>query len=287
MLELKNAHEILGVKEGASKDEIIKRYDILLKKYRMTKTGDGEDISPKVSIDDINKAYNLLMGYGNEEPEEDSTRNNNSISSKLFKKAGIDEKKARNFLYYYKFHVLGAIIGLILIGSVISSFVNKVEPDLNLVVAGEFHVSQTDALQNDIKNSMPQLKAISIDPLYLTKEPQNQMDYGMRTKFVTIMAAGEIDVLVLDEDNFKQFGEKGAFVSLDSLAGELGINKDDQKKYILKDEESGQEHLFGINVTKSSLLKSVEPQEKEKIAVIRVNCKNYDNAVKLMKLLIK
>ena len=53
----------------------------------------------------ITEAYNVLMGFNVKIKEEPPSR-----MAPLLKKAGIDEKKARNFMYYYKYHIIISIV---------------------------------------------------------------------------------------------------------------------------------------------------------------------------------
>lgn len=287
MLELKDAYEILGIKEGAGKDEIIKRYNLLLKKHRLNSNDDSEGAASGAAIQEINRAYNLLMGYGDKGQAQEEASPKSTILSPLFKKAGIDEKKARNFFYYHKFHILAAIVIVVIIGSFVSSIVNNVEPDLNIIIAGEIQVNDIDAMKETIINTLPNIKEVSIDPIFLSSDPKSQIDLSMKTKFITLIAAGDLDVLILDRTNFEDLGKKGAFLDLDYLADQKVIDKETNKKNILKEEESGEEHLYGIDVTNSPLLKNIDTQGKELIAVIRANCKHYENSLSFIKLLVR
>ncbi len=280
MIELKDAYEILGVKEGASKDEIIKRYDILLRKMRMIGQADPED--PKPDIAEINRAYNLLMGYDDGSAQE-SEENRNTLTGQMLSKAGIDEKKARNFFYYYKYHILASLAGILILVYIVSSFVNRVDPDLNLVIAGKFSLTQTEELKNTIQEKLTGTKELGTDFLFLSEDGMSQQDQAYTMKFVTLMAAGDVDVYILDRVNFEKYGTKGAFASLDGLADQLGIDRDKNSKQVLMDSETNEEHLYGIDVTGSPLLKGIEPVDSEKIAVLRVKAKNYDRALELLK----
>ena len=91
MLDLNEAHKILGVSKNASKNDIERRYSIILKKHRMNSTQDQES-GEQINIDEVTSAYNLLMGYVEPQAEEEAKAPN-----PLMQKMGIDEKKAKNF----------------------------------------------------------------------------------------------------------------------------------------------------------------------------------------------
>ncbi|MCX7841905.1 MAG: hypothetical protein N2489_02375 [Clostridia bacterium] len=284
MQDLRNAYEILGVKEGADKDEIIKRYDILLKKIRISKAN-GED--PGINIDEINKAYNTLMGYSTGEPEERELPPSNTLSGYLFKMMGIDEYKARNFLYYYKFHIIAVLASVLLAGYFVYSIVNRVEPELSIVVAGDLYIQDTEDLRQKFKAELPELNEISLDHIILSEKLDGQQAYAMQMKLVTLMAAGDIDVFILDRENFNKYAKSGAFMSLDSMVNELGIDKNDNKDFILKAGENEEEHLYGFDASNSKLLQDIKSIDEKKIAALKVNSKHMNNALKFLKLLQK
>lgn len=279
MIGEKDAYGILGVKEGAGKDEITKRYNLLLKIYKSNSNG-SKDSGEEFNIEDINKAYNLLMGYSNNAEEKREPRFQNAAYESIY-------KKTENIFYHYKFHMLAAAILLIIVGFLISGVLNNVEPELNIVIAGNFQILETATLNEEIKKGLPDIKEVSIEPIMLSPDTDQQIGANMRMKYVTLIAAGVPDVLILDEQHFEELTSKGAFLSLDSLAKQMGVNIEENRKYVLQDDESGAEHLYGIDAGKSELLKSINPSGKEMIAAIRINSKNYKNAESLMKLLVK
>lgn len=283
MLGYIDAYKILGVKEGAKKDEIIKRYNILLKRYKFSQT---EGMEPEIEIDDISKAYNLLMGYSSVEQEDTRIERKDSAIDKLLKKIGIDPKKAANFFYYYKFHILIIVIAVLMVGFFVKDIVTRVEPELNVIVAGEFYTQQTESLAESMKSELSGVKEISLQLLYLSDNSQSQQDYAVQMKFITLMAAGDIDIFVLDRNTFEKYASQGAFLPLDENAVDIRPELIKDKGYIIKDNDSGEEHLFGINVSQSALLSDLQSPGDEKIVAVRNNAKHLDKALKLLQLLV-
>ena len=81
----------------------------------------------------------------------------------------------------------------------------------------------------------------------LTGDPKNMQQSAMLQKAMVLFAAGDIDVFVLDKENFDKYSEQGAFISLDDLVVKLGIDKSKYKDYILKTKEDKEEHIYGID----------------------------------------
>ena len=94
MSEAKNYYEILGVRDGATREEIEKRYDVLLKAYRAKRaTGDISEEEEK-EWNAITEAYRELTEYKSKsamKPEPISPLHQKV--NNLIRKMGFDDKK--------------------------------------------------------------------------------------------------------------------------------------------------------------------------------------------------
>lgn len=287
MLEMKDAYSILGVKEGAGKDEIVKRFDILLKKYRAS-TLEGSDKSKTESeLAEINIAYNLLMGYRLEDEYELRKLANEPSKNPILKKFNVNEKKLNNYIYYYKYHAIIGFIMLFVMIFTIRGCMNNVKPDINIAFMGDFFFNEADtnSFENKIKSNMPKLKEIGLEVITLSDKIEGQQAYAMQMKAVTIMAAGDIDVYIMDKANFNKYADKGAFFSLDEVVRETK-SISNHKEYKLKAESEKTEHIYGIDIGRSDFLNEESFTGKELIVTIGVKAKHRDEALKLVKLLI-
>lgn len=380
-MDKKEARKILGVTKETSRNDIERKYSILLKKHRAASlppdkseedaaeegtpesnasqaasaTTRKEPAAEEYSFDQITEAYNVLMGYEVAVKEEPPSK-----VAPLLKKAGIDEKKARNFFYYYKFYILGALALVVALFFGIRSFVNRVEPDFNIAFLGTFsYLDSVDKLSKDIKQNIPEIKEPGIDGAMLTtadmpdeqqssgNQPsgtqqqgtgtqptdtgtqqttggQNQTDpqqqYAMEMKAMVLIAAGDVDVFIVDRDRYEKYAKQGVFLSLDDIAPKLGADAEKNKELITSIEEdkdplgtsgtkdnqsadSGadasadkaagdstadvQPHLYGIDVSNSTVLKETGVLGEEKIAAIFVGSKRTDKAEKFIQYLMK
>lgn len=282
MQDKKEAYEVLGLPDGASKDEILKRYDILLKKHRTgSQTGEPEEFS----LEEVNNAYNLLMGYQSNVPVE-PTKPNPVIGfiSRQFK---LDEKKLSNFFHYYKIHIIVAIIAVIVLGTTIRGCVTRVDPDFYLTFIGDMYVTDTEQVGSNIKSNLPDIKAPQVDLIALSEKDNGEQAYAMQMKAMAMMAAGDMDLIITDKINFERYAKQEAFIDLADLAKELGVEKEKNKDYIMTLEGKTQEGFYGINISDSTWVKEQNIKGKELIASIRINAKNHDKAVEALKLLIK
>lgn len=269
--EKRKAYEVLGVKEGASKEEIERRFSILMKKYRSSHSDTPGSDTSQVDIDRITRAYNLLMGYEEEDSGEKTQRSKASPIS--------------NFLYYYKFHIIIGIIIVAVLISIISSFLGREPVDLSIAFIGDFYYTETDTLKKNIKENMPELRGITIDGAVISDKLKSQQEYAMQMKAVALFAAGEVDVFILDENIFNKYAYQGAFASLDHVSSNIEIDGDE--KYILKVEGQDKKALYGIDVSKSKLFEGWSlAGSGKRIVAIGNKAKNYKNAVKFIKMLV-
>ncbi|HHW49442.1 MAG TPA: hypothetical protein GXX14_12620 [Clostridiaceae bacterium] len=281
-MEKKEAYQILGLSEGASKEQIQKKYNVLIKRYRMSSSDSGEK-SPEIDMERVDMAYNLLMGYIVEEPSESRPYKPNPILQKM----GVDEKKAKNFLYYYKFHIIGAIILVILAVFFIKDVVFRVPSDLDAAFVGEIYYSDTELFKQNVMSKMPELREMSIDAAIFAEGMDAQMEYAMNMKTVVLFGGGTVDIFLLDKASYEKFGSQGAFENLDNIAGKLKIDEEKSKDLLLKTEEDPEEHLYGIDVSDSKLLKESGIIGERIIAAIRVNAKHHENALRMLELLLE
>lgn len=303
MKDLTEARKLLGVDEKATKDDIIKRYDVILKKYKDTDEIDG------VKLEDLYNAYNLLMGYDlSDKPEMQPEKPSffSTLSAKIFK---LDARKVDNFFHYNKWKILAGIIGLIVVISTIKTIVTNVPADLYLTSVGEISIKEPEKVEANIKTLIPTLKAPQVEAMYIksavnqdqtaTPQPQQgqqsqqvnqqlqqgqdgEQNYAMQMKVTVMLAAGDLDVLLVDKANYEYYAKQGTFINVGDISKDLGIDikKDDALKIDTTEGESG---VYGVDVTNSQFLKDNGIIGKQIIATVRVKAKHEEDALKLYK----
>lgn len=299
---IQEARNILGVTKSTSKDEIEKKYDVVLKKYRIMKQEGSLDKNAEDEFQKNTDAYRIIMGYDVEEPKVEKKE---TYTDKAFKKAGIDRKKADNFFHYYKFHILGIIAAVIIVISIVYSFATRVEADITVGLLGEVNTDEYNAFETKIKAGVPEIKNMSIDSAVLTDRYNDQQSYVYLQKAMVLIAASDIDVYVVNKFAYDRYANSGAFMALDDLAKEAGIDTTKSEDLKLKvveewEDQSGideerkvktyrdqEPRLYGINVTDSEFFKGLEIVGPEKIVVVRAEPKDRDLALKLVKLFIR
>lgn len=279
-MDFNKACEVLGVKEDSSRDEIERRYSVILKKRKTAQAEEDSDVLKEIDIGQVTEAYNLLMGY-----EEPKTVEVPSKANPILKKAGLDEKKVRNFWDYYKFHVIGGLVLLIVLVFSLKSCITAQRPDFNFAYIGNIYASDTDLLKANIKKAVPQIKLAGIDGATLSSDNDAQQQYAMQMKTMILLAAADVDLIIVDRAAFNTYAKDGAYLRLDDYVNELGLNTntDSKKLFRLTPKDEKNEGLYGIDVSNSKLLKESNVRGKEFVAAIPVRSKHIDTAVKLIK----
>ncbi len=339
----KEAREILRVTKETSKQEIERKYAIYIRRHRMeveqakaaarqklaeaqdlavdttdttnfdatptadtpgqspTAVQDKENRSTKYDFDQITQAYNVLMGYEITVKEEPPSK-----VAPLLEKVGIDEKKAKNFFFYYKYHILIGILLIIVTVFTIRGCVKRVDPDFNLAFIGWFdYSSASEDLIQSIKANVPEILEPGIDGAHIADDSSGEQEYAMHMKATVLVIAGDIDVFIMDKACFETYAKQGAFMSLDEIAPRLGVDPEENGELIVRIEDDSleteegspealessqieqEEHLYGIDVSDSTAMRQSGVIGKEMIASIYAGCDQLDKAEKLIQFLVK
>ncbi len=268
MAEKRNAYEILGLKEGAGKDEILKRYNILYKKYLSEKSSGSTESD--INFDEINSAYNELMGL--------STEGENL--------PGRPENKLVNFFYYHKYHIIIGVVVLIFVVYFLKTLIGYVEPDLKIALVGNFSFKGIDSLETQIYSDIKEVKKAEIDSLIGWDEGNANIQSAMETKLATLSVKGNIDLYLLDEKQFDNLADKGVLENLDGFFKDTGDDSLKGREYKVKSKKDQEEHIYGFDVSDSSIIKDLLVQNGKMIFALGHRGKNTENTLELIHLLL-
>ena len=175
------------------------------------------------------------------------------------------------------------------VAGTIRGCVTRVEPDFNMAFVGQIDFTETDALKKAIQTELPDIKEPGFDGAFISAEgtADGQQEYAMQMKSMVLFAAADIDLFILDTANYKKYAEEGAFIALDDIAPGLGVDKEKSKPYVVKAKEETAEHVYGINITSSEVLKKSGILGQDFVAAIPARSKNLEKAEKVIGLLLK
>lgn len=288
MSELKNAYEVLGLNENASREELEKRFEFLMRKNKAAILSEGEEKeNANLNMDEISNAYNKIISIQLDLIEKEEEKRNPRKPNPIFKLLKVDEKKARNYIYYHKFHYILGLIGLLVLIYMVKTIVFQVNPEMNMGFIGPIYYNDTSILKEKIETAIPEIKGIGFDGAMLTGDLKNPQESAMVQKVMVLFAAGNMDIYILDKTDYLKFANQGAFNSLDSVVSSLEIDKSKYQDLILKPQEETKEHVYGIDISNSSLLKESKIAGKEMIVAFKIDTKKFDKSVKILQLLLK
>ncbi|WP_442602282.1 hypothetical protein [Paenibacillus sp. KN14-4R] len=282
--EMKKACAILGVPEDATKQQIEDRYGLLLKKARShSKVTSNEQNSSdtQVSVDEINEAYNRLMGL------------DQYVDDTAMKPTG----KVEHFFYYHKMHVFIAI--LLIIGAVfgVKSFLDRqaekaaeaAKPpiDVSVMFFGDYRLDKPDKVSDVILPAFPEWKRVETALTIALEQPKDSYEMALQQKSVISMMSDRSDVYIMDRHHMEAYVKQSGFIPLDELTSRLPSDLLSGKMYVAKTDKEPQEHVYAVDVSNSSFFKSIPINDKEKYALIRFDTTKKDKALQLVEWLIR
>lgn len=267
-MNLQTAFEIIGVKEDCSLEELNEQY------HTLTET--------KLKIEhlqEIQTAYNLILAHIYE--------TNPKPKSSFRENLG-------HFFHYYKFHLIFGILTIFLIGSFANSLIqgqiekkkeaSKPPANIEIMFFGNYQEEDFSSLENRIQKFFPQWERIKLELVYAPIEIDSDLNIGeMQTSRVKL-ATAKPDIFILDLHHYNTFIVDGLFLPLDQLENEL---QTEDKWLLYQQEDDNRMHIYGIDLTHHELFTELAMASDEKIAIVRTNAMNKDNALEfLSKLLI-
>jgi len=193
---------------------------------------------------------------------------------------------------YYKVHIIVSILVIYLLVSFTSSIINRKDYVLNIALIGkymdfdrqsEFSKKVTKELIGDPSGK----KQASIDFYRFVKGPNGNftLDPASTQKLMARMGAQDIDVIVLDKNNFDILARQGAFLRLDKVK-ELNLSGLNVAK-VEKPSGELKPGVYGIYVGwNNEYLKNLGYDYNDKIIAIMANGQRKDLAIKFVKWLL-
>jgi len=289
-MDRKKALEILELPEDATIEDVEKRIQVLFRKFRNI-----EKDERGFTFRDIDDAYRMLKGIAFSDPEEEARkRYRREHPNPLFKLLRIDEEKARNFIYYYKWYALAIIAVIAIAVCFILSVVNRDDPDLKVLIAGRIYVENTELLAQKAEEEIETVKEAHVQNIYLTGEINTEADIAYQTKFTVELAAGNNDIFIIDEEKYFMLARQGAFIPVREFIGDpdaFGIDeKLNEDLIVAMDPEDGityEPELYGIDVTDNKYLQDAGAVAERMIMAFGATGENRENAAAFAEMMLK
>lgn len=280
-MDVKEAFKLLELPEGSTMEEVEKQYMTWIKRDRAFQ--DLPDSEKPFDINKITEAYNIIKHvneYGSISKEE-----NKSVKNKL-----------QHFLHYHKLHIVGVIILLIFAGSIIQTIVSNHQEkkelaslppeDLGIMLYGDYFLLGSDVtpVSENVLSLFPTWKRVTTNSNYAPTEINDTMDAGNQQKSIITLMNDQSDVYIVGEENFDQLMQLELFQPLEASFKDQ-LQEDDLIYAKLPEDES--EQLYGVVIDDSTLFEGLEVKDNRKIAAIRMDSDNKENAMKLIMELTK
>lgn len=262
-MDLQKAYNILNLPEDCTLQDLEEQYYLLTEKR----------ITPE-ELEDIQTSYNMVKAHIHEvnPPPKDPLK-----------------KRIGEFFYHYKNHLIFGIIGALIIGSFGYSFINgqiekareanKPPADLNIMFFGDYPDEELTSLENKILERFTSWEDVNIQLVYSPIEVSSEFDIGSLQKSRVELATSEPDLYIFDLYHLDLFMEEGVFYSLDEFSDEQHT-EDRWHLYKLMDDK--EKHIYGIDISDLDLFSELAIEPFEKIAVMRINPKNEENALEFL-----
>ncbi len=287
-MDRQKALSILGLPDTASLEDVQKRYEVLFRKFKSIKTDEMGS-----TWEDCEAAYRFLVGINFHDPEAEKRKKQmTEHPNPILKLLGIDQEKFANFVHYNKWKFLVGALVIILVVSFIISAINRVDPDLKIVCAGELALAQYEPLENAIIEQIEGAQAVQLQVIPISQSgPESQVEMVSREKLQLEVMVGKNDIFILDLATYRDYAAIGAFVALNDRMDELGIKDYDKEKLEVSEETedgevSGPPMLYGVDVSNSPLLRDYGLLGDTFIAAMGIAGENPENATVYFKKLI-
>ena len=193
------------------------------------------------------------------------------------------KKRCSYFWDYYRYHVIGACLILVLMGTVIREVANQSTILLNVVIS-EMINERTDVTELEqqltqlVKSEAEENETIRIYtyPFNNIESSSSDLTQVYLEKFVAQVAISELDVFILEENDFSYFYEQGLFKPLDELLHEVeGIDSSD---YLLAEDD----HVYAIRLEGNKLLEAKGIETKNKVVTVLSNSLRQEESADLI-----
>lgn len=193
------------------------------------------------------------------------------------------KKRCSYFWDYYRYHVIGACLILVLMGTVIREVANQSTILLNVVIS-EMINERTDVTELEqqltqlVKSEAEENETIRIYtyPFNNIESSSSDLTQVYLEKFVAQVAISEMDVFILEENDFSYFYEQGLFKPLDELLQEVeGIDSSD---YLLAEDD----HVYAIRLEGNKLLEAKGIETKNKVVTVLSNSLRQEESADLI-----
>lgn len=295
--EVKEAYRLLGLPEDVTKEEVNRRFDLLLKRRKSASSSETPDSGLSQTYEDEMKAFRLILDdWARTEVQEAE----NKRLAKWGRFAGT-AGRVEDFFRLYKTHVLVtiAIVAVLIAGVAgVQNYLEKkrieasLPPvDLNVIFIGNYTAENDlegngQPVEEALLKAFPEWRRVEVTTLYIP--PSNSEGGGgdmvYVQKAIAELTASTPDVLILDKDTLPWLAQQGGLELLDDSRLSKWFSTGSQDSHVRKalNDKDGTEHPYGIDFTNSKLASSLPLKHGELIAGVSAGAVNKEKAFQFL-----
>jgi hypothetical protein len=212
------------------------------------------------------------------------------------KMLGMSKKEKMKYIWeYYKYHIVGTLVGIGIIVSIASGMMNQQQSIIGVTIMGKYVDSdKLTELQNQagndlIKDNPKNKKIIRHDFLTVTDNPMDQYTRASKDKITLTVSSKELDILIIDKASYDSYVKLGMFLRLDTLSNfsDLDLkNRSTVKGAIEDDGVSKEAGIYGISMDKLPALQALKYDTKDTVLCVISNTKSLDTSFSYIKWLL-
>lgn len=261
-MDEKDARRLLDLGDDATREDIERRYSVILKRIK-----NGEEIDPAP----IHEAYDTLLG------RDDSD----------LKERGRISKAYNSFMYKYKGWIILGFISLAILTMILVPMIFKKTPDLVVSFAGKYSFSDDKLLHDILAEEFPEHDYILVETMYLDDEGESgEFDMGGRTRLTALILTEEADLLVTDSSAYWYVMQDNALMPLDGIIAEFDFEMDKSEFIYGINQETGEKSVYGIDVSGLELVEESIYGADDRIMCVAKKTHHLEDVVRTMEIIL-
>jgi hypothetical protein len=270
-MDLKKAYEIMELPENSSIEEVEKRFDVLVRRMRGKNTDESENTI---------RAYKTIKEF--ERQSEIDQYNTAKFGDNSKRRERSD--KIETFWLHHRWKVIGSIAGIAVLAVILNIVINNIKianlpkPALEVMMYGDYYGGNDKDFAKAILTKYSDWQRVKAIINYLPGETSGANDPAYVQKSFILLATEHPDIYILDKTTFNTMLRQNALTNLDSWKSDMSATHSADQLITGKRADDTEAHLYGVDLSDDPIWKTINVPQNDKIAVLRINPKNPENA---------
>lgn len=189
---------------------------------------------------------------------------------------------------YYKFHIGGVLLIILLISVVVTSVRNaSIHPGLYCVIVNNRSAQELDVspLEKDFYEHMGfgKKEPVYVESMYISYGDQaTELSYASMAKISALVASRDLDILMGDEENIDQYASLDGLADLEQTLPADVLSAVEERLYFAPD-ESGHVFAAAVDISGTPLADAMHLTDEAAHLSMFSNSEHTDNAVALIR----